>query len=171
MQHEKLDVWKPLRAEFVGLLFFLSQGWVKIYEHRWFRWSLGLLYSLSFPIVPHPSFLCSSPISHNMIITLWFYPMSCITILINFASPVSVFVQTFISFIGFFYLHFVHVLYHHWIELCPQLFLFTSSVFFSSLVIALVICSKEILHLVFTSFLLFEENILTPSLVLRQTLT
>lgn len=91
MQHEKLDVWKPLRAEFVQVVnSFFPKEWVKIYEHRWFRWSLGLLYSLSFPIVPHPSFLCSSPISHNMIITLWFYPLSCITILINFASPVSV---------------------------------------------------------------------------------
>ena len=52
------------------------------------------------------------------------------------------FVQIFISFIGFFYLHLSH-LCHQCIELCPQLFLFNSSVFFSSLVIsALVICSK-----------------------------
>ena len=72
------------------------------------------------------------------------------------------FVQTFISFIGFFYLHLSH-LCHLCIELCPQLFLFTSSVFFSSLVsFALVICSKRkfcIWYLLVSYF--FEENILT----------
>lgn len=76
------------------------------------------------------------------------------------------FVQTFISFIGFFYLHLSH-LYHHWIELCPQLFLFTSSIFFSSLVIsALVICSKRKFctwYLLVSYF--FEENILTHSCI------
>lgn len=115
----------------------------------------GLLYSLSFPLSPTLLFSALityiSQYDHHP----WFYPMSCITILINFASPVSVLFKSFISFIGFFYLHLSH-LYHHWIEYVLSYFsYFLSFLFFFSYFCSGYLFQKEILHLVFTSFLLF----------------
>ena len=123
------------------------------------RW----VYFTLFPSLLLPILLFSA---HHLYLTIWSSTFGFIPWVVlpfnKFCFSSFFFVQTFISFIGFFYLHLSH-LCHLCIELCPQLFLFTSSVFFSSLVsFALVICSKRkfcIWYLLVSYF--FDENILT----------